>query len=98
LFDEARIGATDSDVSALLLPFFKTLHPLERYWVLEPDPSTFICPVCREDCESGATFESHVVGCAREAAAAANHKMCEDIIRSKMSEMTGATTSLRSMV
>jgi hypothetical protein len=47
-----------------VIPFFKTMHPLERYGIhLTPDPGTFICPICRDDLETESEFEDHVPAC-----------------------------------
>jgi hypothetical protein len=57
LFDTARRAGTDSELSEqLLLPFFKTMHLLERYGLLELEPSTLICSIPKDDCESEAAL------------------------------------------
>ena len=47
--DTCNTLISDIELASQLLPFFKTMYPLERYGTLEPPPSTFICPICSED-------------------------------------------------
>lgn len=61
---------TDLKLADRLIPFFKTMHPLERYGKLEPEPSTFICPTRLDDQGSKSDFEHHVVGCRSDVAVA----------------------------
>ena len=72
-FDTIYEDATTSpksnlDLACLLIPFFKTMHPLERYGNLEPEPSTFVCPSCQEDQASKEHFDKHITGCRRDVA------------------------------
>lgn len=64
--DATQPGLTDQEVSSLLLPFFMTMHALERYGASEPRPSTFICPSCSVDQITKASFDTHIVKCRRE--------------------------------
>jgi hypothetical protein len=55
---------SDVEIWDMMSPFFKTVHPLERYGNhLAPLPGTFICPTCSVDLSNEIDFESHVMKC-----------------------------------
>lgn len=54
---------SDTELAGYLMPFFKTMHALERYGELEPEPGSFVCPICLDDQVSKDDFDRHVVSC-----------------------------------
>jgi hypothetical protein len=64
--DATQPGLTDQEVSSLLLPFFMTMHALERYGTMEPRPSTFICSSCSVDQITKTSFDIHIAKCRSE--------------------------------
>lgn len=82
--DATKESMTDLSLSNLLLPFFKTIHPLERYGTLAPLPATFVCTICGIDKIEKSTFDSHISGCRRSTAIAAIEKEYNDWIEQKM--------------
>ena len=63
LHDTCEQPLSDLKLAEQVIPFFKTMHALERYGKLEPEPSTFICPTCLDDQGSKDDFDHHVVAC-----------------------------------
>ena len=61
--DTCKQPLSDLKPAEQVIPFFKTMHALERYGKLEPEPSTFICPSCLDDQGSKDDFDHHVVAC-----------------------------------
>lgn len=74
LHDTCDQPLSDVELADRLMPFFETLHALERYGKLEPEPSTFICLICLDDQESKEVFDHHVVTC-RSRTVVANAKL-----------------------
>ena len=64
LEDTSSDNLFDADLAATLGPFFRTMHPLERYGKIEPQPSMFLCFICCEYRIDRKSLEaSVVVGC-----------------------------------
>ena len=68
LRDTCTETLSENDLALKVMAFFKTMHPLERYGSLAPQPSTFICPTCSVDQCSKQDFKSHIVLCRRDTA------------------------------
>ncbi|KAF2194444.1 hypothetical protein K469DRAFT_515660, partial [Zopfia rhizophila CBS 207.26] len=67
LEDTCRDPLSDVEPANLVMPFFKTMHALERYAPgIEPDPGTFVCRSCQVDQHSMDGLNMHVVKCRRK--------------------------------
>ena len=63
LDDTSKQPLSGLELAEKFTPFFPTMHAVERYGKLQPEPSTFICPSCSDSQGSKDDFDHHVVAC-----------------------------------